>query len=166
MGVAEVALAQPGAKNRINGMRFDVHGNAVGAHTTAGVGARIEFPIVPNGFLKSSKVADELAISGGVDFLFWSHKHGRENVDHFTFMLPIVAQWNIYFHEKFSAFPEAGFGIAIHDGEHDYYNHRHYGQSYFGPFVGGGFRWHFSDSMSLLVRGSYPAGLQVGVTFM
>jgi hypothetical protein len=152
--------------NQIRGVRFDVHAN-LDQYSMLGAGGRVEFPIVPDGFI-GGKVRDELALSFGADLFFAPTYWGDSGYYGGAYVVPIgVAQWNFYLGERWSVFPEAG--IAVHVGiEHDGWYDRHgrsYPWLYPTPDLGIGARCHFNDRVALLLRISTPGGLQAGVTF-
>lgn len=155
-----------GYSNQIHGTRLDLHGN-VDRYGVFGVGGRLEFALVPNGFLRGS-VHDEFALSLGADFLFAPSYFGWDSYDGGGYAVPIAAvQWNLYLGDRWSIFPEAG--VAIHmgfdDGGWKDSNGHSYGWLYAEPDLGFGARFHFSPRVALLMRLSTPGGLQVGLNF-
>jgi hypothetical protein len=152
--------------NQISGVRFDIHAN-LDPYGMFGAGARFELPLVPNGFI-GGKVHDELALSLGADLLFGGTYLGWSDSDPGTFLTPLAAvQWNFYFGNNWSIFPEAGLAIHIgftHDTWYDGRGHA-YGWLYPQPELGLGARYHFNPNLALLMRVSTPAGLQVGLVF-
>ena len=170
LALAAPALAHDtyAGENTIHGVRFDIHGDIDG-YGMFGVGARVEFAIVPDGFLRSTKVYDELALSFGADVLFsgaplWI----GSDYDGGSYIVPVGAvQWNVYLGHHWSVFPEVG--VALHvgfagDGWNDRYG-RSYGWLYAQPHVGVGARLHLNPRVALLFRVSTPTGLQFGVVF-
>lgn len=150
--------------NQIQGVRLDIHAN-VDAYSMFGSGARLEFGLVPNGFI-GGHVRDELALSFGADVFFAPINSGWGYYDGGAYVTPIAAaQWNFYLGPRWSVFPEVG--VAVHVGfEADGWYDRHgrsYGWVYASPNVGVGARYHFSDQVALLMRVSTPGGFQVGL---
>lgn len=154
--------------NNIHGVRFDIHGDIDG-YGMFGVGGRIEFAIVPDGFLRGGTVYDELALSFGADVLFsgaplWAGSY----YDGGTYVVPVGAvQWNVYLGHHWSVFPEVG--VALHvgiagNGWNDRYGNN-YGWIYAQPHAGIGARLHVNSRVALLFRVSTPTGLQFGVVF-
>lgn len=142
--------------NQIDGVRFDVHGN-FNSYGALGAGIRADIPIVANGFING--VNDELAISPGVEVFFfntWNDFGGR------PYVMPLaMLQWNFYIGDEWSVFPE--LGVALFVGDEDYLPG---GNAIYATVASGvGARYHFSTRNALLLRASWPAGLQFGVTF-
>jgi hypothetical protein len=164
---APAAAQPPGAdgRNKIDAVRFDVHGS-FGWFWALGVGGRVEFAIVPDGFIDS--LDDELAISVGADaqFFGWNDRSfctGYACFGDWSVWTPVTAQLNIYLTPDWSVFPELGGAVGFYDCGPT--NNR--GVCVTGtPVVGVGGRWHFApERLSLLVRISYPFGLQAGLVF-
>lgn len=151
--------------NQIEGVRVDLHLN-LERHAYFGAGFRIEFALVPDGFINGN-VHDEFALSLGADAFFAPVYYDRSYYDGGAYVLPIAAvQWNFYVGD-WSFFPEAG--VAVHvgfnqDGWYDKHG-RNYGWLYPTPDLGVGARYHFNSSVALLLRLSTPGGFQVGVVF-
>ena len=152
--------------NQIEGARGDIHA-AVDWYTVFGVGGRIEFAIVPNGFI-GGEVRDELALSFGGDILFAPTYFGWNAYSGAAYAVPVAAvQWNFYLGDHWSVFPE--LGVAVHvgfdgNGWRDSHGYS-YGWVYPAPDVGVGARYHFGSRTALLFRISTPAGLQIGLNF-
>src|SRR4051812_44903304 len=73
--------------NQIEGVRFDLHGN-VDHYSMLGLGGRVEFAIVPDGFI-GGNVHDELALSFGADVLFAPANLGWADYDAGAYVVPI-----------------------------------------------------------------------------
>jgi hypothetical protein len=137
--------------NRFSNIRVELHldfnwYNAVGA------GARIEFPIAPYGILRG--VDDEIALSVGAEF-FYFYTPASQGLG----VYPIVAlQWNFYI-DRISLFPELGVAFLFGPTRDAYW------ATFIAPFVGFGIRFHFTPRNALIARVSWPAGLQLGITF-
>lgn len=175
LSLAPGAEAQGGRARKIDGVRFDVHLD-LGWHQAFGVGFRADIPILPDGFIRRGRVTDELAISFGGEFFFWTfHGHDHDDGDHHNdldqhdgvSLMPLaVAQWNLHVNEDWSFFPEVGAGFAWWTYEHDHGGGDHSHSSFRAyPVVSAGARWQFSDRNALLFRVSWPAGFQFGITF-
>ena len=152
--------------NQINGVRVDLHAN-VDAYSVFGSGIRVEFAVVPNGFLLGN-VHDELALGFGADLFFAPLDWGAVWYDGGPYAIPMaVLQWNFYLGDHWSVFPEAGLaGHASFDrsGWQDNRGHVH-GWLYPEAELGIGARYHFNSHVALLMRASTPGGLQVGIVF-
>ncbi len=143
--------------NQIDGVRMDVHAD-IGNYGAFGVGLRADIPILANGIVEG--VNDELAFSPGVEVFFVNYWHDR--YDGGPYVLPLaMLQWNFYLGADWSVFPEAGLAVFIGDG--DYLPRGH---GVYAAFATGlGVRYHFNTRNALLLRASWPAGLQAGLTF-
>jgi hypothetical protein len=150
--------------NQIKGMRLDLHGN-IDRYSPFGAGGRLEFAIVPDGFLRGN-VHDELALSFGADGFFGPRDLGWNGYDGGAYLIPIGAvQWNFYLGDRWSIFPEVGVAVHVgldHDGWDDPHGHTHT-WLYPEADLGFGARYHFTPHVALLMRISTPGGLQVGV---
>jgi hypothetical protein len=145
--------------NQIEGVRLDVHAD-FGSYGAFGAGLRADIPIVPNGII-DGVMNDEIAFSPGVEVFFLEY-YGDRYVGGPYFMPLAMLQWNFYIGDDWSVFPEAG--IALYAGNADYLPRGH-GGVYAAFATGIGARYHFSPRNSVLLRASWPAGLQVGLTF-
>ncbi len=136
-------------------VRLDIHGD-FGWYHSFGAGARVDIPVVRDGFIRSSDVSDDLSISPGLElFSAYGPYSGMG-------LIPMVmVQWNLYFAHQFSFFLEAG--IALLFAPSGWSNH--YYDQVVAPVGQLGFRWHLSDAMALLIRVGWPAGTQIGVAF-
>jgi hypothetical protein len=150
-GSRGLILGHNGEPNRFSNIRFELHAD-FNWYSAFGVGGRLEFPVAPWGILEG--VDDELALSFGAEvFFFYNPNNPGFGV------YPIAAvQWNFYLGQV-SLFPE--LGVAFLFGP----NRQGYWPSFISPYIGFGFRYHFNARNALLLRASWPAGLQVGVTF-
>jgi hypothetical protein len=150
---AALALAAPAparAQQRDHGVRFDVHLD-FGWYANAGVGVRADIPVVPDGIVDG--VDDDLSLSLGAE-LFWFYRNEGFGV------FPLAAmQWNFYLSEDWSLCPEIGVALWFGPDRNDHW------RSPVAPFAGFGARYHFSVRNALLLRVTWPSGLQVGITF-
>lgn len=138
------------APNRFANFRFEAH-VGFGWYGAVGVGARIEFPLVRQGLLPN--VDDELALSLGAEFFYY---YGPVGIG----VTPLAAlQWNFFVSNAVSIFPELGVAFIFGPSRERYWG------TFVAPYLGFGVRFHFTDRNALLLRGSWPAGLQIGITF-
>lgn len=167
---ASPALAREGHRgadhNQIDDIRVDLHGN-IDRWGVFGAGGRIEFAVVPDGFI-SGNVRDELALSFGADVFFAPLYYGDGYYGSRAYLIPIGAvQWNFYLGDHWSVFPELGIALHIDFDRGGWYDKhgRGYRWLYAEPNIGIGARYHFNDNVALLMRLSAPGGVQVGVVF-
>ncbi|MCS6796930.1 MAG: hypothetical protein NZ898_00085 [Myxococcota bacterium] len=131
-------------------VRFDLHLD-LGWYRNGGLGFRADIPIVSRGAVDG--VDDDLSVSVGAEAFWW---WDASNLGVF----PVVAlQWNFYLSEHWSLCPE--LGVALWFGPH----RNRYWRTFVAPFAGFGARYHFSARNALLLRLTWPTGLQVGITF-
>lgn len=152
--------------NQIHGVRIDIHGS-LDPYSVVGVGGRVEFAIVPNGFIRGH-VKDELALSFGAELFFAPTEFGWNYYTGGVYTIPIGAvQWNFYLGDHWSVFPELGVAVRVDFGQDGWTDRHGHGYSWLYPQVdaGIGARYHFNDNVALLLRASTPGGLQVGVVF-
>jgi hypothetical protein len=172
----ERRVLRGGNAPKIQGVRFDVHLDL--GWDDFGVGFRVDIPVVPDGFLRSSRVEDEFVISPGLDVMFfdWDDDHYDRCNDDFDdddigIWPVVVAQWNIYLNDKWSVFPELGIAFMFLDSWDDDWEFRRGGwvcdddDFDVTAAVSFGARYHFTRRLSLLMRVNWPAGLQIGLTF-
>ncbi len=160
--------AQPPGNNgqtHIQGVRIDVHGT-IGWWWALGLGARVDIPIVGDGFIET--LDDEFGISLGADIAFvsWTYDHRCEGYgcwNDWSLWFPVVAQWNFYLTPEWSVFPELGGAFVLYDcGPNDAKGVCALGS----PVVSFGARWHFAPPrVALLLRVTFPFGAQIGITF-
>lgn len=150
--------AQSGIK--VNGVRPELHGG-IGWHGEFGVGGRVDIPVVPNGFLDG--VDDEFVLSPGGEIYFDDY-HGHRDDDDFFFAGVFTPQWNFYPTPQWSFFPELGLALIFfgHDHGPGDDDHSHLDLDLMFNL---GARYHWSARNSLVMRLSWPFGLQIGVTF-
>ena len=139
--------------------------DAPGTASGAGIGAgfRGTVVLVNNGFVRT--INNSVGIGFGVDWVHYGHRndwcnpqgcYSNGSVNNLWF--PVVMQWNFFLSRQWSVFGEPGLAIRYSgwEGGHDT-------QLEPAMYVGG--RWHFSDSMTLTMRLSYPT-VSVGLSFM
>lgn len=150
----------------------------IGSGDGFGPGLRLSFPITDDGFL--SKVNDSVAIGTGLDWVFYDADTetratcGRfvpapndtrvcvelgEDSGHFDYVyVPVVMQWNFWFHKRASAFAEPGVALYLRRFADD--------SDLSGTLmlqIGG--RWHFADAVSLTGRVGFPTS-SIGFSFL
>ncbi|MCS6799117.1 MAG: hypothetical protein NZ898_11420 [Myxococcota bacterium] len=152
-------------------VHVDVHLDLGGWHGTFGVGARADVPVVPDGLLETPDVPDSLVVSAGAELLFWDYYQHHHESD-FGIAPLVAAQWNFYVSDRWSLLAELGIAILFGDYWHHHHHHRHdddhphaHAHIYPDVFLGLGARYHFGSRNALLLRVSWPAGLQVGLVF-
>ncbi len=132
-------------------VRFEVHAD-LGWYGAAGVGGRVEFSVADDVI---RGIENDISLSFGADLLFSFDSQYLG-----TSVYPIAAaQWNFYVSRRVSLFPEVG--VAFLFGP----NRERYWGTFVAPYAGLGFRFHFTNRNALLLRVSWPAGLQLGITF-
>ena len=148
---ATLGQTNDGEPTRFSDVRFEIHGD-FGWYGGVGVGARLEFSVAHD---VVRGVGNDIALSFGAElFYFYNPNYSGIGV------YPIAAaQWNFYVSRRVSLFPE--LGVAFLFGP---YRERYWG-TFIAPYLGLGLRFHFNDRNALLVRVSWPAGLQLGITF-
>jgi hypothetical protein len=141
-----------------------------------GLGGRISFPILDNGFIPN--INNSVAITTGLNWVHYSGPgcyayngecYGGGSADYI--FIPVALQWNFFVARQWSVFGEPG--IAIY---HGFFNNPcdgvpgcHIG--YFPPvtsvtpafYVGG--RYHLNNHIALVGRIGYPE-VSFGVSFM
>jgi hypothetical protein len=135
----------------IDGVRPELH-VGLGWGAELGVGARVDIPIVPRGFVDD--VHDEFALSPGADVFF---------DDGVGVAALLAAQWNFYLRPEWSVFPE--LGLALIFGDHDRGRGNDDDDVRLRPLFAVGGRYHWSRRNALVLRVGWPLGIQVGVTF-
>ncbi|HEY3595234.1 MAG TPA: hypothetical protein VGL13_15215 [Polyangiaceae bacterium] len=111
-----------------------------------GVGGRIIFPIISNGFVSSINNSVGIGFGFDVDPL--------RTANHF--ILPVVLQWNFWLSTHWSVFGEPGLAITFDNGD-----------GKFGPVFYAGGRYHVTKEIALTLRLGVP-GLDaaVGISFL
>ncbi len=147
---ADTTLGEPGLQ-RFAHVRFDLH-VALGWYGAAGAGGRVEFSVADDVI---RGIENDISLSFGADLLFsFDSRYGGPSV------FPIAAaQWNFYLSRRVSLFPELGVAFLFGPSRERYWS------TFVAPYLGVGLRFHFTNRNALLLRGSWPAGLQLGLTF-
>lgn len=128
---------------------FDVHAT-VGWYAATGGGIRLDLPVVREGLI--DQVEDDLRLSLGAEVLwYWNHD------DQIGFYPLAVLQWNFYLNDSWSVFPEVGFVLM--------FPRPHFWRTFIAPVLSMGARYHFTARNALLIRVTWPHGLQLGITF-
>ena len=91
----------------IEGVRPELH-VSLGWVGEVGIGARLDIPIVPSGFVHA--LDDELALSPGIDVAYDDNGGGELAVGGV-----LAAQWNVYVAPAWSLFPELGLALIYRD---------------------------------------------------
>jgi hypothetical protein len=152
----------------------------IGTGNGFGPGLRLSFPVTEAGFIPS--INDTVAVGVGLDWVFYDAENavrarctefvpgpndtevcvevGGESGDSQYFYVPVVMQWNFWFHKQASAFFEPGLAVYLREDT---------GRSDIDPGLSmvlqfGG-RWHFADTMALTLRLGYPLS-SLGVSFL
>lgn len=141
----------------IDGARPEVH-VGLGWEGELGFGARVDIPIVPRGL--SDDVHDELALSPGGELYFDGGDGGDVDIAGV-----FAVQWNLYLAPEWSVFPELGLALIFSDHDRGQNDNDDDAGLRLRPLIAAGGRWHWSRRNSLVMRVSWPFGLQVGITF-
>ena len=141
---------------------FDVHGGFTYYGVGFGAGARYTINLVKNGFIKN--LNNSFGLGFGVD-IFANVPALYYSSWGMSILVPVVVQWAFYLTEEWTVFGEAGLALWFRVvGQRT--NSRAVGiGGVFDPFVaaGVGGMWHFSKSMALIIRLTFPYAT-VGVT--
>jgi len=162
MGIAPLlalaSIASPAAAQQsimIDGARPELH-LGIGWGAELGVGARVDIPVVPSGFISGAD--DEFALSPGGELYFDDGGDGE------VFVAGVFAtQWNFYLDAEWSVFPELGLALVF--GDHGRGRGGDDSELRLKLLVAVGGRYHWSRRNALVLRVSVPFGVQVGVTF-
>jgi hypothetical protein len=130
-----------------------------------GLGVDGDIPIVPQGAL--SGVEDDLAISPGLElFLFDVTRDDRTGG--FAVVPNVGIQWNFYFAQDWSFFPELGLALWFGDRWRGGWRGDWRGD---GARIGWflylalGMRYVFNGHNAFVLELNFPMGLQLGITF-
>lgn len=134
------------------GVRLDAHVN-LGWYRNAAIGLRADILLTRDGLLDGTD--DDLALSPGVEFLYFYHN----DYEGFGIFPLLALQWNIYVHRRWSLAPEIGAAMLF--GPH----RDRYWSTFIAPFFGFGVRYHLNTRNALLFRITWPSGFQFGITF-
>ena len=85
-----------------------------------GIGMRASFPIIDNGPIRT--INNSLALGVGFDWSHWDDECPGpfDDCDGNDFWIPMVVQWNFFFSDLISAFPELGLGLEYEAWDEDY----------------------------------------------
>ena len=137
---------------------LDVHAGVGSWGFGFGAGGRFTLNLVENGFV--GKLNNSFGLGFGVDAL--AHYYSQNSWG-FSLSLPVVGQWAFYLTPKWTVFAEFGASLWIRPyGDYPGSLISRYFDIWF--LLGPGVIWNFSDSMSLIIRATYPY-FQVGITF-
>ncbi|MEM1416008.1 MAG: hypothetical protein AAGH15_13965 [Myxococcota bacterium] len=160
-----------GAGKTIQGLRPDVHVSL--GYGDFGVGFRLDIPVMQPGPLRNARtrVADELAVSVGLDLMFVDfddevcRNAAGDLVDCDDLDVGVwptaVVQWNVYLNERWSLLSELGLALLIGETRSD----RPGDDFDIEPVINVGARLHSRGRLGLLLRAGYPTALQVGMIF-
>jgi hypothetical protein len=117
---AQAQIDRPGAHDSYSA---EVEPHLVLQHTDndgIGVGVRGSFPIIDNGPVKT--INNSLALGIGLDWSHWEDDCPGpfDGCDGNDFWIPLVVQWNFFFSDMISAFPEVGLALEYEDWDGDY----------------------------------------------
>lgn len=139
----------------------------VGASTGYGLGARMSFSIVRNGFVPT--INNSVAIGVGLDFLHFGCGEAGFGCSLNSLSIPVVLQWNFYLSREWSVFGEPGLFLY-----HQFFSYDAGVCGRFGCggvtatsilpalYVGG--RYKFNERVALTMRVGYPT-IDIGVSF-
>jgi hypothetical protein len=151
-------------------LEVDVHGSFgadnVYGDTGLGAGLRISLPLVA-GWL-GRNVSDNLAISFGADVLNYQNCYYANQCGATYLVLPVAAQWNVFFARRVSVFGEGGvflyrgFYEGCGPGSGDCNTPANFGVL---PTLALGVRVRIARDVALLARLGYPTST-IGVSFL
>jgi hypothetical protein len=141
----------------IDGVRPELH-VGLGWEGELGFGARVDIPIVPRGFIDD--LHDELALSPGGELYFEGGGDGD-----IAIAGVFAAQWNLYLDPEWSVFPELGLALIFSDRDRGRNDDDEDADLRLRPLLAAGGRYHWSRRNAIVMRLSWPFGLQVGITF-
>lgn len=114
---AQAQIDRPGAHHRY---RAELEPHLVLQHSDndgIGVGFRATFPILDNGPVTT--INNSLALGVGLDWSHWDDDCGPIDCDGNDFWIPFVVQWNFYFSDLISVFPELGVAVEYETWDFD-----------------------------------------------
>ncbi len=113
----------------------------------AGVGPGARFTFMFSHDALVPEINNSVGVGVGLDLLFHDSRS--------TIQIPVVMQWNFYFHKRFSAFfePGLGFGYTFTDNAARLF-----------PVVAIGAQVHISSKQALVIRLGYPSA-SLGLSF-
>jgi hypothetical protein len=140
-----------------------------------GLGLRASFPVIDNGPITT--INNSLAIGVGLD---WAHFDGPcdgyfrgydDDCSADDFWVPLVVQWNFFFSDLISAFPELGLGIQHSRwdglcvrGRNEYFRCDDTADTDLELVLWLGVRFHLADNFALTLRLGTPS-LLLGASF-
>jgi hypothetical protein len=74
-----------------------------------GIGARYQKTIVPEGFIRHSRITDDLGIEGSLEYRHYSWDFGSYN----EFDIAAGVVWNVWFTDQFAVYPKLGLGVGF-----------------------------------------------------
>jgi len=136
-----------------------------------GLGARVMFPLVPEGVIRHARIHDEFTLELGADFVHYNDRVGVPGywVDYdWNGVLPVVGgTWNFWFTPHFALYPklDVGYWIGWYSGWNS--NYGYVRQDYGGFFVEGalGLIYRFQTVALRAELGSGLLRLGLGFSF-
>lgn len=145
-----------------------------------GLGGRLTFPIVDNGFVSS--INNSVGIGVGFDWMryggycgygyYGTDARGRPvyygdcgKLNRFS--IPVVMQWNFYLTKSWSVFGEPGLEYSFYSNlcPDNYPGSLCRSPNNLDPVLHAGGRWHFSQYATLTMRVGWPY-ISVGISFL
>lgn len=167
--LATPALAQESNAPGGHADRSLVGWGILGWGSAVGLGASLQFPLVPRGLIHDPgfRIRDSLDLDFGLDYLsYWNHYRSGPysyNVSEFNLHAGVI--WNFWLTPQLALYPKAalGFGFARYSGNWDpNVGHRDYGGLY--PELAVGLQFKLANSVSLRSELGW-AGMKLGVGF-
>jgi hypothetical protein len=118
----------------------------------AGVGARLYVNILPRGLFPG--VVDSFAVGAGADFILTSTRAEEAGGPRKHVLVPVTAQWNLWFVDNFALFFEPGVNMVFGAGTH------------VQPAIYVGGRYVLGSSVGIVLRAGIPdVTLGLGLLF-
>jgi hypothetical protein len=132
---------------------FDAHAT-LGYYAEVGIGVRVDIPVIDDGLIEGVDDALFLSLGAEVLYVYWESPY-----DGFAVYPLLAFQWNFYLDEEWSLFPEIGVALLFGSNRDQWF------PSFVAPLAGFGVRYHFATRNAVFVRGTWPTGVQIGLTF-
>jgi hypothetical protein len=88
-------------------------GYAYSAGTGFGLSGRYQFTVSPDGVLDTPSVHDDFGVEAAVDYQHYNWGYAGYDWSYNEFGLSGSAVWNLWFSERFAAYPRLGLGFAF-----------------------------------------------------
>lgn len=137
---------------------LDVHGGLALNHLGVAVGARLNVPLLDNGFIASLNNAIYLTFGGD---LYLTGSYYRDDIG-VGVGLPITGRWQFNFNDRWSAYAEVGANIYLHSDWFEFGVPGNAALDWYIAALGG--KYHFNPDMSLTLRLGAPYAA-VGLDF-